>query len=415
MTSFELELELQSPLLVGGRRSREDDTPSADVISGGVMRAAFAAAILRDCPYPGTDAHPPGWVAFRDGEACPCCRWQRWCRQFGELTIEALLPKGAQILPLTARACRQEPRVHGVRDTLRSILQALETGDAPNWDCPHCPDGAAATEQVRGLRDASLRWTEPYRLARARSLRTSFDPERQRAADGQLYGVSPILPDRSTAAPDGAPQWERQRFVGAVHARDPLEPLQGRAVPVGARTTTGFGDVEARLTAVPDSSDRGAVRRVQRLNAGLDAAIAPRVRRHVWLTLDLLTEAVIAGADLAATSPLEPAERLQTLLLSELGVPGDVRVDHAWLDWGTWRGWDTRHAQAQRKPAVLRVHAGSVLVMRAPRGVENSVLEWVGLRAAESLGVRLGRETADGFGRAQFVHPFHLAEEEGSA
>lgn len=410
-TSWDLDLTLRSPLLIGGRRTRTDDTPSVDVISGSVMRAAVARAILAECPYPGTDAHPLAWVAFRDRAACGDCRWRGWCRQFSDITFDHLRPAGGEVLPMTARRCKQHP--HGTWDGLTHILSYLETGrGAPEWGCPAC---GGPTEQVRGVREAvqgsgRASLYEPYHFHRARSVRTRIDPRRQRAADGNLYTVRPILPERRLA--DG--RWEPQRFTGAVHAPAAVEGLEDRAVPVGARTTSGYGDVEARLRGGAPRDRDDAAGRVRELNVGLDAALDGAPRRYVWLTLDLETDALVTEEDLARTAGLEPPARLSALLLPQLSPPPDLELDHGWVDWSPWRGWDTRGPQARRKPAVLRVLAGSVLVLRGPREQERDVLRWVDAVTA-GLGPRVGRETGDGFGHARIVHPFHLVAGEAPA
>lgn len=409
---YGLTITLRSPLLLGGRRTRLDDNPSTDVVSGAVMRAAVAQAILAECPYPGTDAYPPRWVAYRDREACPACRWRGWCRSFGQLTFEHLAPAASAVLPLTARRCKDRPREHGLRDSLLEILRALEAGDgAPRWECPACPGGAGRTEQVRGLQAPAGGGWEALRLARTRSVRTAMDPVRQRAADGRLYSVTPILPWQRRGE-----RWERQAFVGAVHAPAPLEPLDGRDVALGARTTSGYGDVEVRMAEgeAPDDA-QAAVARVRTLNERLDALLAGRPRAHLWLAVDLQTEAVVPARALEASAELPAPARLRHLLLDPLAPPPQLEVDHAWLDWSPWRGWDTREHVARRKSPVLRLHAGSVLVLRAPRAAEAEVLAWVAAASSGPLGLRLGAETADGFGRARCTHPFHLAGTEGSS
>jgi hypothetical protein len=411
--TYRLDLTLRAPLLVGGRRTRADDTPSSDGIPGSVMRAAVANAILAECPYPGTDAHPPRWVAYRDGAACAPCRWRLWCRQFGDTVFEHLWPLGAGPLPLTARTCKGKPEQHRVWDALLEVLRAREAADKgppPRWDCPDCHPALQPTEQVRGLRvTAGTATGRAYRLYRQRSLRTAVDPLTQRAADGRLYGVTPVQPER----PTGGGVWEPQRFVGAVRSPGAVESLDGRELAVGARTTTGYGAVEARWeAAILDEGAEAAWERVEHLNRRLDERLETE-RQHVWWTLDLEADAVLRDEYLERTRALPPAERLTALLLAGAGLPEAVSLDHAWLDWSPWRGWDTRELPSRPKPPLLRLHAGSVLVLRAPRGQEDAVRAWVHEVSARPGGLHLGDEPADGWGKARLLHPFHLFAERG--
>ena len=427
MITYQLHVDLKSPLLIGGRRTRADLNPATDVISGGVMRAAVANAITAECPYVGTDAVPPRWVAYRDASACAPCRWRQWCKHFAAIRFEHLLPKDAGILPLTARACKDNPG-HGVHDGLTATLAALEADDhtAPRG-CPH-PDHHGtwvATEAVRGLRvmpegapagrapvAGSAQWP-PYRLTRQRSTRTQIARETQAAAPGRLYSVVPIQPTRR----DGN-NWVAQAFVGTLTSPAPLESLEGRDIAIGARTTSGYGEVDiamhqaepgaagqatARLGGGASSS---ASRRIAALNRAVDAFVVER--RHVWLTLDMLSEAVITEDDLRATARLNAVERLQVLLLRSVPLPAGLRVHHGVLDWSPWRGWDTSGHHARRKPAVIRVHAGSLLILCAPKDMVHSVGEWADGLEASQADWRWGEDTSEGFGRTEIIHPFHL-------
>ncbi len=393
---FVLRLTARSPLLIGDRRADTQYTESLDHIPGSRLRAAFARAILSDCPLFDPAEARDGrrwWVVYQGRPECEGCPWATWCRQFEEIRFTQATPGGARILPLTAMGCKVDCGRSGVMDTLLRRLawqQRLRERPDEDWQPPRFNCVCGGRLENRGG------WYDP-RAARPVSgprrqafTRLMIDPIRGAAAEGQLYTLLPIAP--------GA------EFTAQVEAPAPPPCAELR---VGARTTTGWGRCAVVVTEADESEDVGE--RIGRFQAALEAArqaagLGPA--RDVYLALTLLSPALVGPLPDGSPAQLGAAES-RAILAAALGLdrlfPG-AELAHAFTGYevkGGWRlsdgGWaESRHYLV----------AGSVLVLRLRPGDAGELAE----RCARAERLGIGERTEDGFGQVEVCASYHVSE-----
>lgn len=396
MKRFDLHLTALSPLLIGDRRADTQYTESLDYIPGSRLRAAFARAILSDCPLFDPAEVRGGrrwWVEYQGRPACERCWWAAWCRHFGELRFTQATPGGARILPLTAMGCKLDCGRSGVVDTLlRRVAwqQRLRERPGEDWQPSRmsCVCGGRL-ENRGGWYDH--RAARPVRGPRRQSYtRLMIDPIRGAAAQGQLYTLLPLAP--------GA------RFTAQVEA-PALPPCT--EIRVGARITTGMGRCAVSGTEAQESEDVG--QRIRRFQAALEAArqaVGLGPAGDVYLALTLLSSALVGPLSGGSPAELETAES-RRILARALGLdrlfPG-AELAHVFTGYelkGGWRlsdgGWaESRHYLV----------AGSVLVLRVPPEDAGELVQ----RCAEVERLGIGDRTEDGFGQVEVCASYHVQE-----
>lgn len=412
-----LTLELETPLLVGGRRLGGADSPTLDHIPGGVLRAAVARAILEQCPY--FDRRSPGprryWVEYKDLPACTGCPWRLWCHAFGQVRFGHAHPEGAGVLPQTALACKHEGERHPLADSLVQAIRLREaiarrtgSGDPPvlsgalGPDAPRCRQCGGRMERLEGCWDGGQRVSVPRTLLR----RVGLDPWRHTAAEGVLYGLQVVR----ECHPDGKPV----RFVAPIAFPDdgagtpPVLPVSHLAV--GARTSSGMGRCRVTLSpaAGPASGGEVVARRVAEFTRQVteEQGRIPPAPRGTYVALTLETEAITGLRNDGRLPYSVTSAAFREGLARCLNLPGDAgwSLRHVFATYTFWGGWDTSRPGGVPKPQTLRIQRGSVLVLYHPAGPDEVALEPV--LSLARLG--LGQDVLNGYGRVTVCHPFHL-------
>lgn len=396
MKRFRLRLTARSPLLIGDRRADTQYTESLEYIPGSRLRAAFARAILTDCPLFDPAEASEGrrwWVTYRGQAECDGCPWAAWCRQFGEIRFTQATPGGAQVMPLTAMGCKLDCGRAGVVDTLlRRIAwqQRLRERPGEDWQPPrfNCVCGGRL-ENRRGWFEPGTSRSVPGPERQAFT-RLMIDPIRGTAAEGQLYTLLPLAAG--------------VEFTAEVQAPAPPPCTELR---VGARITTGMGRCAVAVSEAPEPADPGE--RIARFQAALSKArqaVGLGATSDVYLALTLLSPALAGRLPEGSPADLE-AHESRAVLARALGLdrffPG-AELAHAFTGFqvkGGWRlsdgGWvEPRHY----------LDAGSVLVLRLPAGVGEALAE----RCAQAERQGIGERTEDGFGQVAVCASYHVSE-----
>lgn len=414
-----LDLILQSPLMAGAGRKGGNYGDTLKYVPGRVLRAAFARAILAQCPYFEPHQQTNGrrfWVSYRGEEGCARCPWQRWCRHFSEIRFRDATVDGAEVYPATAMGCKYHPD-HRPVDALAAWLRAAEGGagaaEPPELRCPEC-SGEGRVEARRGEQIGGRAVEAPLTTL----THVGIHPARQAAEEGVLFSVRAIQPftgktdqdRRSTrllarlTVPDseGAAEQDWGLPPTAPRAAEPGEDASGDCeLSVGAKTGAGMGLCHARVRPVDTPAGPPLKERLAAFNARIGS---PSGRWYAPLLLTADAQVPLAPQQQAPSS-VSTGEFLATLA-GALGLNADGwELAFAYADHAYRGGWDTSRPAGQRyQEAALYLLRGSVLVLRRQGPPDEAAL--ARLTQLEAAGV--GERTADGQGQVAVCHPFHI-------
>lgn len=439
---LELIIRLQEPLLVGDRKTDSTIVESMTYIPGSVLRAAFARAILAQCPYHEPAVNPKSgryyWVEYHDQSMCMHCPWRFWCRHFGEIIFGQATPAGAQTRPFTAmecKACADHPRVDTLIDQLIRHTIARRGRTEYHAETPIvCTVCGGRMEAATGFLPADGRNFDDSPMVLRRLVeQAGMDNGRQIAMDGQLYSlrvISEVVYRQGQAS--------QAEFVARIRLPDSAEgcELHDQTVWIGARTAQGLGKATITTRTLEDQPGTGNGRtnsvtgRLAEFNEELRAQWDSRVRQlrlpsaplcgpqEMYAPLLLLSEADLGPAEHwcgEAPSGIEESEFRRRLTdwitpyfscaaaTARVPAPKHISIEYASMQFRTWRGWRWSNGARHPEPAHLRARMGSVMVVKVDgTGTDIGALAC----AFERQGIGELRE--DGFGEVVISHPFHM-------
>jgi CRISPR-associated protein Csx10 len=393
---LEIEITLQSSLMIGTDGESTLYNQTRDYIPGAALRGALAETML----------------SAKAGDNFEAL--------FGESATEPIFDNlypsrsGSQTcpLPLSARTCKyypgfqsQEGEHHGVGDILirQAVFEAM-LDDRVNLPClytPLCPECRSDVKPLGGYYEVVAgqygRATTPVR----RISRTAIDRWRQTAAERLLYTLETVEP--------GTPGQLPLLFRGAVLCGEDQGAVLERWLPqvkgIGGGRSRGLGNVEVQVLSDRNGSLPGLRERLEEFDAAVRtewrfyqrvAGVEPLAADVRFFSLGLLAPAFLTHHSLLATRPA----------LADLGLPVEsMQLWRAISQQSVIGGWHMGGRLPRR--TALATTMGSVFMYRT-EGLSFDDLE-TGLQKLENEG--LGEERARGFGQVLISSPIHYQPE----
>lgn len=385
-----VELKLESPLMTGGKRIKDNVLQSLDYIPGSVMRAAFAKYILMHCPLytpeKCDDAGRYNYVYIRDSIKCKGCPFYDSCSNFSSIKFSFFYPKDFQIIPFTARKCKVSNN-HGFIDTL--ILPE-------NLKCKKCNDEnkdsvsngrIGRMESARGFRMGR----QSVKLDREVFTRTSVDPYTLTAKDGSLYSIYAIK--------------QGITFVGDIDGFEMLNLKIGDEIYAGSYNTVGFGKLTVQNVCIPNQY-RNLHDDIIRFNERIrNAGYSPD---KTYIPMLLISDAKLGIEDYDFDKPLSNDEYKsiwKKLLFSD--VKPELNVEKVFSEQDIYKGYDTSKpwGKWEKAPQVL-VLKGTTILASTEKPVEE-IIDVLNMLEHEGI----GRERENGFGKVEICDELHVKGE----
>ncbi|AVP55251.1 hypothetical protein C3B72_08870 [Clostridium tetani] len=182
-------LEMKSPLVVVGKNLTNSYKESLSYISGDRVRAGFAKYILQNCPIYEVNKKEIvdkkynkvrcNWVYYRNEKQCDKCEFSQVCRNFSSMKFSFFYPKGTEVLPFTAMACKYN-KDHGFKDIL--IRQK-------EFKCKRCIEEGNASvgrmEAAYGFRKGK----DIFEIDKIVYTRNSINRYTRTSKEGALYNI----------------------------------------------------------------------------------------------------------------------------------------------------------------------------------------------------------------------------------
>ncbi|WP_018084483.1 RAMP superfamily CRISPR-associated protein [Desulfurispora thermophila] len=405
---WRVDVELKSPLLVGGQKTGSDYMRSLPYIPGGVLRASLARWIVEQCPL-NRVGNRLFWVEFRDEMACTDCAAHFWCRHFTRLLFTFCYPYGARPWPVTAVQCKFDSG-HPAQDALvHRLLAGRGQAEGPPV-CAHCPGGKGRVESVSGfyVEDGGVyRSVQPvYRPL----TRLGVDPYRRVARDGLLYTVN-VLSEVSRQNGREQPAVFSGRVRLLEQAVSPAPATWQCTLRLGAKTTSGLGQVLVSWQLLPTRPERGQ-KRIARGVKAFTALLPESWRRagRVYVPLLLLSDACWPQMPPSEHLTDEGWRKFWQQSLQE-ALPGEGagwqelgwQLEEALVSTGYRSGFDTSAPGGAWKEYAFLVQRGSILVLSLPgEALDRALpllcsLEWLGL----------GQRREEGYGQVSVADEIH--------
>jgi hypothetical protein len=355
-----------------------------DYVPGRVLRAAFARAISRACPYHDAqgrayDGEPRRfWPRYVGGAACSACPWRTWCQALDAVRFGDARPGGAGPVPRTVLQCKACPDEHPWVDDLPRRLklqragEGAEPGDLAPGSCRSC--------------GARLETAQPRSVPRLwERLQVGLDARRWAARHGVLFATAAREAGCALRAllrvPDGlGDDWS----------------VPGGLLWVGARTSVGLGRMVVEVAPAGAPAGPSLSERLVAFRHLVDPG------GPWWAPVVLEADALLPeGPPRPAAG--EPTEASLRWLEDRLGLAvGGWRLCRADADVEVRRGWDTSVPGGARRPLRAYLLRGSVLTLS--REAEPDAEAWRALERLEAEGI--GEGTRDGLGAVRVGPPW---------
>ncbi|HEX3047946.1 MAG TPA: hypothetical protein VHY08_24555 [Bacillota bacterium] len=170
-----LNLKLQAPLLAVGTLRTENFYSSLEYLPGGVLRAAFALALLEVGGLKRRDGVKQNWVGPLNEEERQLCKYPHLFDEFSEMQIGDATLYGSRFAPMTIYSCKSKPEEHPIVDHLDGFLH-----ERFERCCGEC---GAPVDRLSGWILNGEKVSGIYRAI----TRTAINPYLGVAADEQLF------------------------------------------------------------------------------------------------------------------------------------------------------------------------------------------------------------------------------------
>lgn len=385
-----IELRLESPLMVGGKRLKDNVLESLDYMPGSVMRAAFAKYILLNCPLYIPDKCDEcgrfNYVYIRDNDKCRECTFYDCCSNFSNIKFSFFYPKDFEIIPFTSRKCKSYDE-HGFIDMLIP---------PKNLRCKRCIEknkGLIADEKVGRLDSArGFRIGEQcVKVEREVFTRTSVDPYTLTAKEGSLYSLYAVKPGIT--------------FTGEIDGFEILNLKAGSEIYVGSYNTVGFGRFR-----IENISEEHSVKDMYNDILKFNERIKDTAYGHdkTYIPMLFVSDAKLGIEKYNFDKPLSnekyKAIWKRLLFTDEMA---EFEVEKVFSEQGIYRGYDTsrKWGSWEKDPQVLVLKGTTILASTI-----KPISETIGiLNKLQDEGIGLERE--NGFGKVEVCNELHVKGE----
>ena len=386
-TELAIEVTLQSPVVLGGRKPTGQVIETVQQIRGGLLRGAVANA----------------WLTASNGQ--PDADFKRLFLGESAGIFRNCYP-GTKVLPATAIGCKDfggfptvdDPDKHGIFDTLFKRLIAERTDRLYDPKCPRCDAGEGRVEAQKGFYTQSNGSCEKRAVNTRLLTRVAINRKCKVAADELLYNLNAVDP-LSTKG-------EKIRLYGSARVPSAImdkvaDTLQKEVQRLGGGSSRGLGQVCVKVENRVDTDS--LERRVCDFNEAL---------KNVWETdscppntnaevLDGTYFSIALQSDAILEENWQRSMVLTAPMLQEAAdCAAEVVLIRSFASYDYVSGWNT--AWGLPKEVDLTTCMGSVFVFRT-----SDIDAWMpALRTLEKIGVGIRRE--EGFGQILICDPFHL-------
>lgn len=391
---YKMTLRLESPLLVGGKKQVGNYAKSMNYVPGGVVRAAFAKAILDRCSYEKDDRI----VEFQDKEDCASCKLCGMCKSFSNMKFGFLYPLGSTPYPITNMRCKYDA-THDNVDTLIfriNMMGAESDNEVPqfNEECPGSKKGNKVckerlekhlgfyTESDKGIKDAKVAYTVITKSA--------INPYLKSSKDGALYSLDAVM---DKYVDDG--ELKPMEFAGYIDCDDKIgdELKDIETLRIGAYTNSGFGKctMSIKKDEFVDNS-HSMKQRIEEFNKEIRGA---KNKGKTYIPIMLTSDAYLkleecSKDDKASKVTTEEFIELYRKHLSEY-VPSWLKLELPIVINDKRRGYDTSKEKEVIRDCRILTKMGSIFVFSAEGNIDYDEL-----LKLESKGI--GEHTEHGFG-----------------
>lgn len=390
---YKISLNLETPLIVGGKKIDSNYIKSMDYIPGSVFRAALARELLNRCSYYDASKEKLYWVEFQNKSHCSKCPMKNLCKNFSNIKLSFLYPFDSKPYANTNMRCKYDSS-HKDVDTLiyhinRYIgINAPYQGTCPNKNC------GQRLEKHTGLGYHGKDVEGIYQLI----TKNGIDPFTKRSKENILYSLD-VLSEKMFLGDE-----ERHtEFYGTLESNVNIsKDLENfKSIRLGAYITSGFGLCSVNYTSFKDNENENTLkRRVEEFNKYIDK------KDKYYIALTLVSDAYLGLENTfnnKAPSSISKDDYLsiyQEILKPYLDFEFNFEFPMINVEWR--RGFDTSKKISVHRNQRLLCKAGSIFVI----SVDKSKLQYNKLYTLEQKGI--GENTEHGFGKIEVCGENHI-------
>ena len=369
-----VKFSFESNVISCGVRLKPNFLKSVDVISGAVLRAAFANDILLECPFAEEVVDEKKFQVVSRGEKCGNCKNKNICEKFSGMNFSFMYPENSVPAPFTARTCKGYGTAHSVMDTVMQNGRLI---------CPVCK---GRMESLKGLVNKTD--YKSVRVPHSSSTHTAIDPNTRTALDGSLFSIDAIK--------------RGMVYECEIDDCDTGMLYEGKVIYLGKYSSAGFGKI--KIISVEVAEESSVKNRIDRFNEKFGGSD----RKYASVLF-------LSGAKLDIdkyADEIRTTEEYRSIWKEVIfGKDSLIDVEQVIAQNYIYNGFDTSvdGEDRQRKSEFLTEKGTSVRVsFPAGSGAEDL------LEQLEKNGI--GRDTECGYGRIAVcsdIHMLGIQEQEG--
>lgn len=373
---MKIQLQFESPLLIGGKKHSSNFIETDDVIKGDIIRAAFAKIILDRCSAKNEKDFEgkKNWVFFRDCKICEECKFRKVCNKFSDIKFSYFYPKNTEIIPLSAKACKNDDK-HGIYDDLITKESTCKCGNR--------------LEFKSGLRLKDTK--QSYMVKKEFLMKNGINQFTKTSSDGLLYSIETVV---STST-----DYNNSELIyeGYIENMDIDDLSLFNVLRVGGDTTVGLGKCKIILI-----EEENVITNYKDIEKKLD--FFNREYKHKknkyqksenedknnYLAVKLIGDAIL---NFNNDGSYKTTEELKEIWENALEINGNIHVDKVYAEIENYRGYDNSlNTDSKREKAKCYVKKGTVIVFSTEADIKE-------LYEAIKNRKNFGEEEINGFGQ----------------
>lgn len=384
---YKITAVLKSPLMIGGKTLDSNYRESKNYIPGGVLRAAYAKAIIERCSYKQENY----LLCYMEKEDCKTCQFKTICKNFSEIVFPTLYPLGSTPYPITAREKKyKEEEEKGIFDILKSrLIMKNKLRRESEW------------QRLEGLHKDE----EKIELVYSIITRTAINYQCNTAKEGALYTQNVI---------SGQYLAKDKKIIEAIFTGEiPLsleekEELNHiKILHIGADITRGFGLCQMCCEEeIQEDTSEAIKKRIEQFNHGIEG-------QKPFVILDFLTDAYLGldeiGEDTWSQTKVSD-EEFKRFLEEKIGLSNEkYHLFKVFKLQELLFGFDTskKTEKEMRRKGHIVIKAGAVFAYQYQAKLEDIKEEELKeLCKLEMNGI--GNNVKHGFGKVRVCDEFHM-------